>query len=261
MFHLFTRKAAVPVIALALWSCAGVQAPESQPAPPIAERPLEDPLEPMNRATWKLNRALVLGVLDPLSAAYVSLVPGSVRKSVGNVRKNLGGPSRMVNQVLQGRWEDSGRESLRFLANSTLGIGGAFDVAGKMDLPGSKGSFNQTFRHWGARPSTYLVLPALGPSDEVHAVASILDIAADPSNYIDELTAVGHVTRFDRLAEIAPSAAALFRSEADSYSLAKQAGPYLARTSPPDWTLEVPPDPARARPIPPPHPAQSVPPL
>jgi ABC-type transporter lipoprotein component MlaA/pimeloyl-ACP methyl ester carboxylesterase len=245
MFHPFTHKATVSAIALALWSCAGVQAPESQvTADPMTERPLEDPLEPVNRATWKLNRALVLGVLDPLSAAYVSMVPAPVRKSVGNVRKNLGGPSRVVNQVLQGRWEDSGRESLRFVTNSTLGIGGAFDVAGKMDLPGSKGNFNQTFRHWGARPTTYLVLPALGPSDEVHALASILDIAADPSNYIADLAVVGHATRFDRLAEIAPPAAAVFRSEADSYSLGKQAGPYLARTTPPDWTLEVAPDPA-----------------
>ncbi|HSP42852.1 MAG TPA: MlaA family lipoprotein [Luteolibacter sp.] len=244
MIHPFTRKAAVPAIALAFWSCAGVQAPETQPATPLAERPLEDPLEPANRATWQLNRALVLGVLDPLSAAYVSLVPGSVRKSVGNVRKNLGGPARVVNQVLQGRWEDSGRESVRFLTNSTIGIGGAFDVAGKMDLPGSKADFNQTFRHWGMRPTTYLVLPALGPSDEVHALASLFDIAADPSNYIADLAAVGHATRFDRLSEIAPSAAAMFRSEADSYSLGKQAGPYLARTTPPDWTLEVPPDPA-----------------
>ena len=201
MFQSITCKAAVPVIALALWSCVGVQAPETQPTP-MAELPLEDPLEPVNRATWQLNQALVLGLLDPLSAGYVSMVPRPVRYSLGNVRKNLGGPSRVVNQVLQGRWEDSGRESLRFLTNTTLGIGGAFDVAGKMDLPGSKGSFNQTFRHWGMRPQTYLVLPALGPSDEVHALASLLDIATDPSNYIAELAVVGHATRFDRLAEI-----------------------------------------------------------
>lgn len=244
MFRSLTRKAAVPAIALALWSCAGVRAPEVQPATPLAERPLEDPLEPVNRATWQLNRALVLGVLDPLSAGYVSMVPRPVRKSVGNVRSNLGGPSRVVNQLLQGRWEDSGGESLRFLTNTTLGIGGAFDVAGKMNLPGSRGTFNQTFRHWGMRPRTYLVLPALGPSDEVHALASLLDIATDPSSYIAELAIVGHATRFDRLAEIAPAAAGVFRGEADSYSLGKQAGPYLARTTAPDWTLEVPPDPA-----------------
>lgn len=210
----------------------------------MAQRRLEDPLEPLNRFTWQFNRVITLGIMDPLGSAYVAIVPEPVRKSVGRVRSNLGEPSRVLNQALQGRWKDSGRESLRFLTNTTLGVGGMFDVADKMDLPGSKADFNQTFRHWGMKPSTYLVLPALGPSDEVHAPGSLLEIAAEPSNYIPDLAAVGHVTRFHRVSEMARPAADIFRAEPDSYSLVRDAWPYLSRSTPPDWTAKGPPDPA-----------------
>lgn len=236
----FPKHIGVPALALLTWSCSAVPSPEQAQAP----RRLEDPLEPLNRFTWQFNRALTLGIMDPLSSVYVAVVPEPVRKSVGRVRNNLGEPSRVLNQALQGRWKDSGQESLRFVTNTTLGVGGLFDVAGHLNLPGKKADFNQTFRHWGMRPSTYLVLPALGPSDEVHTPGSLMEIAADPSNYIPELAVVGHVTRFHRVTEMARPAAAIFRSEPDSYSLVREAWPYLSRATSPDWTPKGPPDPA-----------------
>lgn len=223
------------------WSCSAIPAPDQAPA--MAQRRLEDPLEPLNRFTWQFNRVITLGIMDPLSSVYVAVVPEPVRKSVGRARNNLGEPSRVLNQALQGRWKDSGQESLRFVANTTLGVGGLFDVAADMNLPGKKADFNQTFRHWGMRPSTYLVLPALGPSDEVHAPGSMMEIAADPSNYIPDLAVAGHVTRFHRVTEMARPAAAIFRSEPDSYSLVREAWPYLSRTTSPDWTPKGAPDP------------------
>ncbi|MFU8893112.1 MAG: MlaA family lipoprotein [Luteolibacter sp.] len=203
---------------------------------------VQDPYEPFNRAAWEVNRRLNLALLEPASDFYQAAIPQRMRRSIGNVRENLAGPLRLTNQALQGRWEDSGRESARFLTNSTLGIGGLFDVAGKMDLAGSSGNFNQTFRHWGWQPDTYLVLPVLGPSDNVAAPARVMDIAADPANYVEALQPVAYVTRFHQASEITVNSAPVMRTEADSYSLIRQAWPYLNRTTPPDWTLRGAPD-------------------
>lgn len=203
---------------------------------------VDDPYEPANRVTWALNRRLNLALLEPVSDVYQAVMPKHLRRSIGNVRQNLGGPLRLTNQMLQGRWEDSGRESARFITNTTLGVGGIFDVASKMDLPGSRGNFNQTFRHWGLQPDTYLVLPMLGAADNVAAPGRVMDIAADPANYVSALQPVAYVTRFDQASEIAIQSAPVMRTEADSYALIRQAWPYLNRATDPDWSLRTAPD-------------------
>lgn len=221
-------------------SCGG-PAP-SPPAPAANVKRVADPFEPVNRATWQLNSGVTLGVLEPATNVYLTVVPQPVRRSIGNVRDNLSGPLRITNQILQGRWNDSGEESLRFLANTTVGIGGLFDVADRMDLPGSPGSFNQTFRHWGWQPDTYLVLPFLGPSDNVSAPARMMDVAGDPVTYVSGLEAVSYAARVHQLSDYIPQAASVMRTESDSYELVRQAWPYLSRTTPPDWTPRGAPD-------------------
>jgi len=226
-------------------SCAAPRAGDGDADVPRTIRDggsLADPYEPLNRTTWAVNRSLSLALLEPASEIYQASIPSSVRRSIGNVRNNLSGPLRFTNQALQGRWDDSGRESVRFLANSTLGMGGLFDVAGKMDMPGSRGDFNQTFRQWGWRPDTFVMLPFLGPSDNVAAPARAMDIAADPANYVDALRPVGYVTRMHQVSEITDQGARFMRTEADSYALIRHAWPYLNRTTSPDWTLRGPPD-------------------
>lgn len=203
---------------------------------------VSDPFEPINRATWELNRGVTLGILEPATNVYLTAVPEPVRQSIGNMRDNLTGPLRITNQILQGRWKDSGEESLRFLANTTAGIGGLFDVAAHMDLPGSRGSFNQTFQHWGWRPDTYVVLPFLGPSDNVAAPARALDVVGDPVTYVAGLEFALIAPRVHQLSDIIPQAASVMRVESDSYDLVRQAWPYLSRTTPPDWTLRGAPD-------------------
>lgn len=230
----------VTLMAILAVSCGG-NAPAPEMAPKTTKH-VADPFEPVNRATWELNRGVTLGVLEPVTNVYLTVFPKPVRESIGNVRDNLTGPLRITNQVLQGRWNDSGQESLRFLANTTVGIGGLFDVADRMDLPGSRGSFNQTFRHWGWQPDTYVVLPFLGPSDNVAAPARAMDVVGDPLTYVAGLEFALIAPRVHQLSDIIPQAASVMRTESDSYNLVRQAWPYLSRTTPPDWTPRGAPD-------------------
>ena len=229
--RLFVAVNSISVLMAA--SCAG----------PHSDKPgIRDPYEPVNRGAWSANRAVNLGLMEPVSDFYLAVVPERVRNSIGNVRDNLGAPLRLTNQALQGRWQDSGRESARFLTNTTLGIGGLFDVARHMDLDGSEGNFNQTFQTWGMRPDTFVVLPFLGPSDNIALPARALDIAGDPSNYIDALQPVAVVTRVHQVSEITKNVSPFMRTEADSYSFTRLAWPYLSRADDPDWTLRGAPD-------------------
>jgi len=230
----------VAFIGILAISCGGI-APTPVMSPKTTKQ-LTDPLEPMNRVTWELNRRVTFGILEPATNVYLTTFPKPVRQSIGNMRDNLTGPLRITNQILQGRWNDSGEEALRFLANTTVGIGGLFDVADRMDLPGSRGSFNQTFQHWGWQPDTYVVLPFLGPSDNVAAPARAMDVVGDPLTYVAGLEFALIAPRVHQLSDIIPQAASVMRTEADSYDLVRQAWPYLSRTTPPDWTPRGAPD-------------------
>ena len=52
----------------------------------------------------------------------------------------------------------------RFVINTTIGIGGLFDVAGKLELPAAPTGLSTTLAKWGMHPGPYLVIPFLGPS-------------------------------------------------------------------------------------------------
>lgn len=230
----------VTLMAVLVVSCSGTgTAPFNEQ---VTMKRMADPLEPINRATWELNRGVTLGVLEPVTNVYLTAIPKRVRHSISNMRENLNGPLRVTNQILQGRWNDSGQESLRFLANTTVGIGGLFDVADQMNLPGSRGSFNQTFQHWGWQPDTYLVLPLLGPSDNLAAPARAMDVVGDPVTYVSGLETMTYTARAHQLSDIIPHAASVMRVESDSYDLVRQAWPYLSRTTSPDWTPRGAPD-------------------
>lgn len=203
---------------------------------------MRDPCEPINRAIWSVNRTLNFVVLEPVGEIYQTFTPHPIRSSIGNIRENLGGPLRITNQTIQGRWNEAGEETARFLTNTTMGIGGIFDVAGKMNLQSNTGSFIETFHRWGFKPDTFIVIPFLGPSDAVSMPGRILDNLADPSNYYGELLPIAYATRLDQLSDITLTTASFSRTEADCYGFVRDSWPYLARTSQPDWTPRGAPD-------------------
>ena len=184
---------------------------------------LSDPIEPFNRGVWEFNRGLMHGLLHPLSTGYHALVPAPARESVRNFSRNITYPGRLLNHALQGRWSGAGDESLRFLCNTTAGVGGLFDVASHWKIGRSDADFAQTFNQWGWKPQNFVVLPFLGPSSDAETVGLIADKAAEPTTYITAARGVSGFCTFNRLSESADDAARLLSAEADSYVLAKAA--------------------------------------
>lgn len=122
-----------------------------------------DPYERFNRAMYRFNARFDEHVFLPVANGYRRL-PRPVQSGVHNFFGNLSDISNTVNFGLQGRGRHSLRALGRFAINSTVGIGGLFDVARYVKLPKANTGFAATLSRWGMRPGPYLVLPILGPS-------------------------------------------------------------------------------------------------
>ncbi len=147
------RLAAAGAAAAALAGCATVRSPDPR-----------DPWEPMNRATFEFNDGVDRVVLRPLAEGYRFVLPEPVRIGVRNFFENLRDPWIALNQLLQGKVEEALSDAWRFIANTTFGIGGIFDIATDMRMPKHNEDFGQTLAVWGVDFGPYLVLPILGPS-------------------------------------------------------------------------------------------------
>ncbi len=172
------RTAAVPLLAilcLALFGCA--LPPNSKPDP-------RDPFERVNRATFRFNDALDRAVARPVVLTYQRVVPRPVREGVSNFLDNLYYPITIVNDLLQFKFKPFALDSVRFVTNSTIGLGGVFDPATQAGLQKNDEDLGQTFGHWGAHAGPYIMIPFLGPSDVRDGVGRIGDIWLSPPHYI-----------------------------------------------------------------------------
>lgn len=122
-----------------------------------------DPWERINRFTYRFNARFDEAIFLPVANGYRRL-PSPVQNGVHNFFGNLSEVSSMLNFALQGRLGHGARSLGRFAINSTIGIGGLFDVARKVHLPPAPTGFGVTLSNWGMRPGPYIVLPLLGPS-------------------------------------------------------------------------------------------------
>jgi len=157
---------------------APVDAPTDVAALPDAQGETADPYERMNRATFERNQRINHAVIYPVAKAYHNTVPDPVRKSVSNFASNLGEPMVFANDVLQLRLGAAATTAGRFAMNSTIGVGGLFDVASKQKLERQSGDFGQTLYVWGMRKSDYLVVPVIGPTNVRDLIGTTVDFVA-----------------------------------------------------------------------------------
>lgn len=164
---------------------AAAQQVAAQPPAPIgAEENFNDPFETTNRAIFDFNTHVDKIVLVPVANAYRAVLPEPVRDSVHDFMRNLNGPIIFANDVLQAEPSLAATTMTRFLVNSTVGIGGLFDVASKLNLAYHSNDLGVTFAVWGFGAGPYLMLPVLGPSSVRDGLGEVGDSFGDPGNMI-----------------------------------------------------------------------------
>jgi phospholipid-binding lipoprotein MlaA len=139
-----------------------------------------DPLEPVNRGIFKFNRSADKLVLRPIAVGYQKITPTPVRAGIGNFFANLSMPVVFVSDLLQGKPKAAGSDAVRFLLNSTVGVGGLFDVATGAGIEKNQEDFGQTLAVWGVGDGPYLMVPLLGPYSFRHGFGTVADTFVSP---------------------------------------------------------------------------------
>jgi len=152
--------------------------------PPGSVRDPHDPFERLNRTTFIVDDYLAHKVALPIAHGYRNVTPKLVRRGIANVFENAHTPVIIVNDLLQGKFRDSGDETARLMLNTTVGLGGLFDPATAGGLPKGDNDFGRTLGTWGVPIGPYLVLPLYGPSDVRDGLAKLVDQFGNPQNYI-----------------------------------------------------------------------------
>lgn len=124
----------------------------------------KDPLEGFNRAMFSFNEAVDKAIMKPLATLYNKIMPKPLNKGIHNAFYNINTLTTVADDLLQGNFYQATNDTWRIAINTTIGIGGLFDIAQRMKLEPFQNDFGLTLARWGWANSTYLVLPFFGPN-------------------------------------------------------------------------------------------------
>jgi len=191
---------------------------------PAEEASPGDPFERRNRGFFKTQSSLDRRFFQPVAKAYQDVVPKPVRSGLRNIIRNLSEPIVFLNDLLQLRPGRALKTLGRFAINSTVGLGGAIDVAKKLDLPYRSNGFGNTLGRWGVGPGPYLYLPLIGPTTLRDLLAGQIDGltlpvgVGFPFDRLDYQLSRTVVSTIDKRAEAEEDLKALLAGAADPYA-------------------------------------------
>jgi phospholipid-binding lipoprotein MlaA len=182
---------------------------------------IRDPYEGFNRKVFAFNSFLDYVLLKPVAKSYKILVPDFAKQRVGSFVENLTVPVSTVNNLLQARGRDTVKSIWRFFINTTVGIGGLFDVASKLGINSDPQTFGSTLARYGVKPGPYIVVPFFGSSN-ARDVSDIFVLSKiDPVKYnMNTYQKMGYtgLSMVHNRSEILEVTDAIARDSADPYA-------------------------------------------
>lgn len=188
---------------------------------------IDDPYEGFNRKVHGFNTAVDKNVIRPLATGTSKIIPEPVSRGITHFAGNISLPGMVVNDVLQLNIGDAAHNTMRFLVNTTVGIGGLFDVATKAGAPERSTDFGETLHVWGMAEGPYTELPLLGPSTARDALGRVVDYALDPLQLIvpsDKAwiaTASTVYSKLDKRGRYSETVDSILYDSADGYAQAR----------------------------------------
>ncbi len=139
----------------------------------------EDPLEHFNRVVFSFNNAVLSYIINPTADYLGPRLSTPVKTGLSNVYSNLTEVEFILNNILIGAPLAASISVGRFAVNSTVGIGGLFDVASTIGLERRELDFIESLCHAGVPPGPYIVLPLVGSANLYSAAALISAVALE----------------------------------------------------------------------------------
>ena len=187
---------------------------------------INDPYENTNRQIHAFNKDLDRTLLRP-AGQIAAATPDEITTPITNFADNVGLPGMVANGLLQADIGGAATNTMRFLINTTVGVGGLFDPAGAIGLPEETTDFGETLAVWGVGEGAYVELPVFGPSTQRDAVGTLVDLVFDPLDQVGTAPQLDYGTA-TRGADLAITRGRLFDTidgvlydSADSYAQAR----------------------------------------
>lgn len=122
-----------------------------------------DKCESFNRKLFIFNMKLNKYILRPVNIAWASIMPQYGMDRIKCAYTNVNFPVRLVSCTLQKDFKALKQETKRFFINTTLGVGGLYDIAQtKFKMEPRQEDMAQALAHYRRiKPGPYLVLPVI----------------------------------------------------------------------------------------------------
>lgn len=139
--------------------------------------PANDPLRGVNAASFAVTQDVDRSLVAPVAMTYKQIMPDPLRAGLRNALRNVGEPVIALNFLLQIKPGKAAETVGRFIINSTLGVGGLFDMAKRrpINLPRRPNGFAYTMGFYGIKPGPFLFIPLIGPTTLRDAIGGGLD--------------------------------------------------------------------------------------
>tara|TARA_Y100001978_G_scaffold63083_1_gene56620 strand:- start:143 stop:901 length:759 start_codon:yes stop_codon:yes gene_type:complete len=141
-----------------------------------------DPLELINRKVFSANDAVDQALLRPVSLVYRRITPKLLQNDIDNFLQWLDTPNALVNNLLQGNFNQA-ETTLKYFLMQSFYLGHV-DLKATYGLTFQSEDFGQTLGSFGFQSGPYLVLPLLGPTNLRDSVGRAVDVFLNPLNYL-----------------------------------------------------------------------------
>ncbi len=185
----------------------------------------EDKFERFNRKMFNLNSGLNKYVARPIHILWSSIMPKFGMDRLRDAYNNIEYPKRLVSCIIQKDGEGVKIETMRFLTNTTLGLGGLFDPADKLlKIKPTNENMEQALCKCKLKSGSYLVMPVLHSCTPRSLCGRTLEAALDPCLYV--AAPVTSIVKFglmlNRTSYMQPLARMIETTYADPYDIHKK---------------------------------------
>ena len=185
----------------------------------------KDKFEKFNRKMFNFNTKLNKYALRPLHIVWASIMPKYGMDRIQYAYHNIEYPKRLVSSLLQKDFKAAKTETVRFLANSTIGLGGMFDPAKTLfKIQPKEEDIEQALNKCKIKRGPYLVLPVISGTTPRALAGRIIETGLDPTTYIaSPIAALVKMGIFiNKTSYMQPLAVLMERTFADPYDITRK---------------------------------------
>ena len=184
-----------------------------------------DKYEKINRKIFAFNLGLNKYAIRPVHILWCSVMPEYGIERIQTAYRNIEYPKRLISTLIQKDFKASGTETLRFLTNTTIGIGGMFDPAKRyFKLEPVNEDMEQALTKCKCNSGSYIVLPVMNGTTARGIAGKILDTSLNPTTYVGTpvLAMVKAGLTVNRTSYIQPLIKMIESNYADPYEIARK---------------------------------------